>query len=362
MKKDWLAIKNKPGFSLMEAIVAVAIFSIITTSIAATYINVSGYILSSGVETQAVFLAEEGLEATRNIRDNDFLSLNNGSHGISSSGDEWNFSGSSDTTGIYTRQITISDASDSDTKEVSSQIDWSYKGESKTLTLSREFSDWGKIKPKSFSWWPFDENSGCDAHDEEGDNDGTLEDDCPNTSPDWDSSEKHAGDSSLEFSGKNGGYAEAPDDDSLDLATEGSIMAWIRPTAKKASQDGIIYKGEESNLSDQAYYLRMESDRDITGGGRASSNQEFNLRSNTSISRNSWSHVAFVWDGDGMRIYINGNLDRSSNTVLDARNSSGALRFGFFRRTNNNFVGQIDEVRVYPTALSDQEILDIYNL
>jgi len=350
MKKDWLAIKNKKGFSLVEAIVAVAIFSIITTSIVATYINVSGYILSSGVETQAVFLAEEGLEATRNIRDNDFLSLDNGSHGISSSGDEWNFSGSSDTAGIYTRQISIVDASAPDTKEVSSQIDWTYKGETKTLTLSREFSDWRKIKPKSFSWWPFNENSGCDANDEEGDNDGALEPDCSTDSPIWDSSEKHAGDSALEFDGDND-YVEIPDDDSLDFTAEGSIMAWVYPTAKKASLGKIINKD-----TDEVYYLHMESNRQISGGGENNNNANVSLRTKDKIGRNVWSHVAFVWDGDGLRIYIDGVISKTSANVLDTKISSEPLLIG------DDFEGNIDEVRVYPTALSDQEILDIYNL
>lgn len=361
MKKAWLVTKNKRGFSLVEAIVATAIFSIITTSIAATYINVSGYILSSGVETQAIFLAEEGLEATRNIRDNDFTNLDNGNHGISSSGSEWSFSGSSDTNGIYTRQINISDASDSDTKEVSSQISWTYKGESKTLTLSREFSDWRKIKPKSFSWWPFDENSGCDAHDEEGDNDGTLEPDCDTDSPAWDSGDKHAGDSSLEFDGDND-YVEVPDDDSLDFSAEGSIMAWVRPTARRASMGKIIYKGENSSGNDQAYYLQMQANRRIRAGGKSSSNAAVSVTTRDRISRNSWSHVAFVWDATGMRIYINGSVSKTSTAVLDARNSSGVFQIGTFEAGDDYFEGQIDEVRAYPTALTDQEILDIYNL
>lgn len=78
----------------------------------------------SGQRTRAVFLAEEGLEATRNIRDSEFSNLTNGTKGLAISGNQWVFSGSSDTTdSFYTRQITISTAG-TNRKQVACTVTW----------------------------------------------------------------------------------------------------------------------------------------------------------------------------------------------------------------------------------------------
>lgn len=99
---------NQSGFSLVEILIAVAIFIVFAGSI----LNISPlsgrqakYAVNKERATQ---LAEEGLEALRNIRDADYVNLNNGTHGLAVSGNQFNLSGSSDNTGIYTRAITIS--------------------------------------------------------------------------------------------------------------------------------------------------------------------------------------------------------------------------------------------------------------
>ena len=148
MQKELLGIKNKNGFFLTEAIISAGIFMIIVAAVSASYFAVSRYVLSAGAETQALSFAQEGLEAVRNIRDNNFASLAaGGPYGLSSVGNAWSFSGTQDVNDIYTRKISIT-APSADTRQVTAQISWTYKGENKSLTQQREFTSWRSAKIK----------------------------------------------------------------------------------------------------------------------------------------------------------------------------------------------------------------------
>ena len=65
----------------------------------------------------------EGLEAVRNIRDEDFSNLEDGFHGLVIQDGVWRLTGEPDTTNIFSRQIEIS-AVDANTKKVVSTVSW----------------------------------------------------------------------------------------------------------------------------------------------------------------------------------------------------------------------------------------------
>jgi len=111
------------GFSLVEVLLAGGIIAILVTAFAGVYIYGQESVMLSINRNRAVMLAEEGQEAVRNIRDNNFLDLLAGTHGLSNSGSAWQFAGSSDSVGLYTREIIISDI-DSETKQIVSRVLW----------------------------------------------------------------------------------------------------------------------------------------------------------------------------------------------------------------------------------------------
>jgi len=108
---------------VIEVLLATSLFGLLVTGIAGSYLYGEESTAQSGAHTRAVYLAEEGLEASRSIRDNGFANLTDGTHGLDTAGGHFVFSGSSDTSGIYTREITVKSVDDN-RKDVTSHVTW----------------------------------------------------------------------------------------------------------------------------------------------------------------------------------------------------------------------------------------------
>ncbi|OHA59542.1 MAG: hypothetical protein A2589_01620 [Candidatus Vogelbacteria bacterium RIFOXYD1_FULL_46_19] len=137
-------LKRQTGQSLVELLVAMGVFTIGATAILFLVLeaDVSSW---QGVErTKAVWLAKEGLEVVRAIRDNDFNDLTDGVHGISLSDEQWQLAGGENVQDQFTRIITISTVPDQPgLKEVKSQVSWQL-GDSRpqSTELITYLSDW----------------------------------------------------------------------------------------------------------------------------------------------------------------------------------------------------------------------------
>lgn len=118
--KEW---SNTKGFSLVEILLSGFLFAFLVTAFVGAYIYGQDSTSAAGKRARAVYIAKEGLEAVRSIRDDDFANLVNGTYGLAVSGNQWTFSGSSDVTDIFTRQLTISTV-DGDRKQISCNVSW----------------------------------------------------------------------------------------------------------------------------------------------------------------------------------------------------------------------------------------------
>ncbi len=134
------------GFSLVEALLSISIFSLLITAFVGSIIYGQESERLSGERARATFIAEEGLEAVRNIRDANFEDLVPGTYGLEVSGGQWNFSGSSDVTDIFTRSVNISDA-DANTKTVTSNVEWKQNEQRDgSVSLTTQMTNWKKIR------------------------------------------------------------------------------------------------------------------------------------------------------------------------------------------------------------------------
>lgn len=135
------------GFSLLEVLLAASLFSVFVGAFTVTLILGQETAATSGERARAVELANEGIEAARNLRDasptDPFSSLPTGTHGLALSGGVWTLSGSSDTTGIFTRELAIASA-DSNTRQVTTTVTWdqTQARSGETVSLVSYLTDW----------------------------------------------------------------------------------------------------------------------------------------------------------------------------------------------------------------------------
>lgn len=131
--------KSQAGFSVVEVLLAATVFGFLVTTVAGAIIYGRISNADAGDHNRAMALAEEGLEAVRNIRDASFSNLTNSSptYGLVQSGGVWTLSGTSDTTGIFTRTVAISPV-DSARKNVTVTVSWG----SQQVSVTGRLSDW----------------------------------------------------------------------------------------------------------------------------------------------------------------------------------------------------------------------------
>lgn len=136
--------KLQAGQSLLEVLVALGVFVVGIAAIGSLVLDANVAFRQGGERTQAILLAQEGLEAARSIRDADFDNLTASANGILLSGSTWIFSGTSDTQDQFTRQITVSDI-DVDTKRIESAVTWQFtQARQDSVTLVGYLTDWNQ--------------------------------------------------------------------------------------------------------------------------------------------------------------------------------------------------------------------------
>lgn len=143
MPREWLAT-NQAGFLLVEVILASAVFVLLVTALVGAYLYGQEVAALAGNRARAVMLAEEGLEATRNIRDENFTNLTPGKKGLVVSGGQWIFSGAQDTTDIFTRSIDIKKVGNDDNrKKVTVDVTWQQNPQrTGAVSLESRLTNW----------------------------------------------------------------------------------------------------------------------------------------------------------------------------------------------------------------------------
>ncbi|MFZ3077294.1 MAG: LamG domain-containing protein [Candidatus Aenigmatarchaeota archaeon] len=198
--------------------------------------------------------------------------------------------------------------------------------------------------------WNFDEGSGGNAYDSSGNgNVGTLTNmnTTGNATSGW--SDGKFGEW-LQFDGVND-YVNVVNSASLNITNAITMSAWVKPTIlAQASNPEIMAKGGSSNN----YRIRYSSDGSISGKFYGTSNNS--ISSNSSLNVNTFSHVAFVYDGSYNYAYFNGVLDKpreanGGNILI----TIDKLTIGSLMGSNEFFNGTIDEVRIWNQALSPDE-------
>jgi hypothetical protein len=167
---------------------------------------------------------------------------------------------------------------------------------------------------------------------------------------------------------------EVADQAALDITGALTLEAWINPTSLGTTNRGIVakFRGQLSNgtsVNERAYSLYLDGNGKLgfilsTDGSFAGSTS---FLGSTTISTNTWQHVAAVYDPDGsVNLYLNGALDGSFTTGVPSSIADTDAPLWIGQQFNLNgqgaFIGLIDEVAIYNTALSGTQISNHYDV
>jgi hypothetical protein len=89
---------------------------------------------------------------------------------------------------------------------------------------------------------------------------------------------------------------------------------------------------------------------------------QYIIKSNSPIS-SGWHHAAFLFGADGMKMFLDGIQQNSTNNATSSFVDVGPsvqTQIGAHAVISNPWKGYIDEVRIYSTALSSAEIEQHY--
>jgi hypothetical protein len=208
------------------------------------------------------------------------------------------------------------------------------------------------------SYWRLGETSGTTAADEIGANAGSYV-----ASPTLGASGIFPGNPAVTLNGSTQ-YASAGT-----IAIPGAITleSWVKVTSAAALQMTV---SNYNAAGSTAFYLSVFGGlaRGFIGSNPASSKKVSN--SSSSIPLSQWVHIVATWDGGSTSaalIYVNGALNTATEsndtfssvaatglqTIIGARHN-GAGKSAYLS-------GSLDEVAIYPTALSAARVLAHYN-
>ena len=152
-----------------------------------------------------------------------------------------------------------------------------------------------------------------------------------------------------------GDYGLAADDDSLDVADEITLAAWVKP-----GEQDTQYLIKKAQGGTDGYELSLATGTSSAGPGKAF--VRFNQASDTNTYRlnsvtqypfdgNTWVHLAATYDGSTIRFFYNGVEEDSLPATINIATNGLPLGIGAQSDGVSPFQGQLDDVRVYNRAL-----------
>jgi hypothetical protein len=159
---------------------------------------------------------------------------------------------------------------------------------------------------------------------------------------------------SVDFDGTDD-YLEVTKKDFLGTS-DFTISLWIRPDTVSAN-NYIIGQSTDDNTR---WYIRVNTLANVQMF-RKSGGTTFNLQGGA-VVLNKWNHIVITEDRDGSAIaYLNGVQVQSASGNSHDLTTTGNLRIGSFELFGAYFDGTIDDVGIFNTALTSDQVIELYN-
>jgi Ca2+-binding RTX toxin-like protein len=198
--------------------------------------------------------------------------------------------------------------------------------------------------PDLVAAYSFDEGAGSVAHDSVGTHDGDFKNGTV-----WTSAGKYGG--AVSFDGVDD-LITVPAAADLNLSKTFTIEAWVRPDTL-TPYDTMLTKEAAGS---KTFSLIPEGDHVAPKFEVAKTASSMNTINATSqLPLNAWSHVALTFNGETLRLYVNGS---QVTTIPQSTlyNAEGPLQIGGNLVHGEHFDGSVDEIRIYNRTLSATEV------
>ena len=192
-------------------------------------------------------------------------------------------------------------------------------------------------------WWTFDEGTGTTVSDSSGaGHDGLFVDGEPEWVP-------GVYGKALRFDGTN--KVEIPDHADFHLTNAITVALWMQPEGDQPDYAKPFIKQKSGEYP---YALQYNTTQGIYATVNASTRYDTSPRIQNFPGE--WAHICFTYDGSVLIIYKDGEEAGRVNGSGDLQQNDLSLSIGGRLDSDQNFIGIIDDVRLFNRVLTPEEI------
>ena len=148
-----------------------------------------------------------------------------------------------------------------------------------------------------------------------------------------------------------------------------SVSGWIKATNPQADYNNIITNHYRNDTTPYFQFVcRIDNNGKLQWRIGNTLGNVFSISSTTTIRDNAWHHFVGTYNGSNIKVYIDGTLENTLTASGNLYSTGNKTSIGAYidvtsgsKVINNNFLGNIDEVSIFNSELSQSDVTTIYN-
>jgi len=127
--------------------------------------------------------------------------------------------------------------------------------------------------------------------------------------------------------------------------------------------DGVQFLISDRAVGDWTHQIRMRDNGEIEGWVKTSGGEYEVTTDNGSgnVSAGEWIYVALTYDGETLKLYVNGSLEDTNTNPSGKNNNNNDLTLGAQSDGDNKLDGKLDEWGIWSKNLTSDEITQLWN-